>query len=115
MLKTDTNTYMEDNFNREVPNKDDFNRNEKQLNFNKIKGAITELNDGEKFCSITLNVGHENIRQVNLVIKKASFDAIKDKFTLGDKVFIKYYLTSRFKNGRWYTMANVLAVDVQID
>jgi hypothetical protein len=52
---------------------------------------------------------------VNLVVKKDSFDKIKDKFKLGDKVFIKYYLTSRFKNGRWYTMANVLAVDIQID
>lgn len=106
---------MEDNFNKEVPNKEDFNRNDKQLNFNKIKGSIVELNDGEKFCSLTLDVGHENIRQVNLVVKKDSFDKIKDKFKLGDKVFIKYYLTSRFKNGRWYTMANVLAVDIQID
>ena len=90
---------------------EDFNKNEKQLNFNKIKGTITEFNDGEKFCSLTLNVGHENIRQVNLVIKKIGFDAIKSKFQIGQKVFVKFYLTSRFKNGRWYTMANVLTVE----
>ena len=82
---------MEEDFNKEVPTKDDFNRNEKQLNFNKIKGSIVELNDGEKFCSLTLDVGHENIRQVNLVVKKVFFDTIKEKFKLGDKVFIKYF------------------------
>jgi len=90
---------------------EDFNKNEKQLNFNRIKGTITELNDGEKFCSITLNIGHENIRQVNLVIKKNGFDAITSKFKIGQKVFATFYLTSRFKNGRWYTMANVLSIE----
>lgn len=106
---------MKQNSNKEVPNKEDFNRNDKQLNFNKIKGNIVELNDGEQFCSLTLDVGHENIRQVNLVVKKISFNDIKGKFRLGDKVFIKYYLTSRFKNGRWYTMAHLLSIDIQID
>lgn len=37
------------------------------------------------------------------------------KIKANDKVFIKYYLTSRFKNGRWYTMANVLSVENQFD
>lgn len=106
---------MEENFNKEALIKDDFNRNDKQLNFNKIKGVIVELNDGERFCSLTLDVGHENIRQVNLIVKKDSFDKIVGQFQLKDKVFIKYYLTSRFKNGRWYTMANLLSVDIQID
>ncbi len=106
---------MGNEFNNEMPNQEDFNRNEKQLNFNKIKGFIAELNDGDRFCSLTLDCGHENVRQVNLVVKKAGFDPIKEKFKIGDKVFIKYYLTSRFKNGRWYTMANVLSVENQFD
>jgi hypothetical protein len=87
------------------------NKNEKQLNFNNIKGIITELNDGDKFCSITLNVGHENVRDANLVMKKTQFEEIKSKFNIGDKVFAKYYLTSHFKNGRWYTMAKTLSVE----
>ncbi len=87
------------------------NKNDKQLNFNNIKGIITEFNDGEKFCSLTLDLGHENIRQVNLVMKKTQFDEIKSKFKMGDKVFAKYYLTSHFKNGRWYTMAKTLSVE----
>ena len=78
---------MEEDFNKEVPTKDDFNRNDKQLNFNKIKGSIVELNDGEKFCSLTLDVGHENIRQVNLVVKKVFFDTIKEKLVGKKKKF----------------------------
>jgi molybdopterin-binding protein len=90
---------------------DAFNKNDRQINFNKIKGTITEMNDGEKFCSITLNVGHENIRQVNLITKKAMFDDIASEFSVGSKVFARFYLTSRWKNDRWYTMANTLSVE----
>ena len=102
---------METINNKEAAKIDEFNRNEKQLNFNNIKGIIAQLNDGDRFCSITLDVGHENIRQVNLVIKKINFDPIASKFKVGEKVFIKFYLTSRFKNERWYTMANVLTAE----
>ncbi len=87
------------------------NKNDKQINFNNIKGIIIELNDGEKFCSLTIDVGHENPRQVNLVMKKTQFDEVKSKFKISDKVFAKYYLTSHFKNGRWYTMAKLLSVE----
>jgi hypothetical protein len=94
-------------------NKDKFNRNDKQLNFNKIKGTISELNSGEKFCSVTLLVGHENLREVNVVVKKSDYEYISQKFSIGSRVYIKYYLTSRFKHGRWYTMANSLSMDSQ--
>lgn len=95
---------------------EDFNKNEKQHNFNQIKGVITELNDGEKFCNMTLTVGHENPRSVNLAIKKVAFDAYKEVHKLGDKVLVKFYISSRNKsyNGekpRWSTMANVLQID----
>jgi hypothetical protein len=88
-----------------------FNRNDKQSRFNEIKGAITEKNDGEEWCSITINVGHENPRLVNFSIKKPHFDIINEEFLLGNKVVVSFYLTSRFKNGRWYTIANALQVD----
>lgn len=88
-----------------------FNKNEKQMHFNQVKGIISELNDGERFCSLTLDVGHENVRQVNLVMKKPQFDVIKKSFALKDKVCVRYYITSRNKNSRWYTMANVLEVN----
>lgn len=90
----------------------DFNKNDRQLNFNKVKGTLTELNESDTFCSITLLVGHENTRSVNLVCKNSVFQSLKEKIKIGDKVFAKFYLSSRFKNGRWYTMANILTLDL---
>ena len=89
-----------------------FNRNEKQLNFNQIKGVLSEKNDGEKFCNITIKCGHENVREINLVIKKENYDKICGDKQLGDKVNIKFYLSSRRREkGGWYTMANVLTLE----
>jgi hypothetical protein len=88
----------------------DFNRNEKQLFFNQIKGYIHEINVDGDWCSVTLNVGHESVRFVNLSMKKVEYDKVKDNHKIGDKVFIRFYLTSRFKNERWYTVANILQI-----
>lgn len=88
----------------------DFNKNEKQLYFNQIKGKITELNDGDKFCSITLSVGHENVRDVNFIVKKIAFDNIKNNFNVGEKVSVQYYPVSRKKLERWYSMNNLLDI-----
>ena len=89
---------------------DNFSKNEKQFKFNEIKGVIIELNDAEKFCSVTLSVGHENIRNVNLTMKKNKFDEIKQLIEVGDKVCVFYYIVSRNKNQRWYTTANLLEI-----
>ena len=86
------------------------NKNDKQLYFNKIKGTIAELNSGDVYCSITLKVGHENTRLVNFTIKKAEFLELTKSKQIGDKITILFFLTSKHKNGRWYTMANVLDV-----
>jgi hypothetical protein len=83
-------------------------KNDKQIYYNQIKGRIIELNDAEKYCSITLEVGHENPRNVNLVLKKHQFDEIIKSYKDGDSITLRFFLSSRFKNGRWYTMANVL-------
>jgi hypothetical protein len=90
---------------------DSFNRNDKQLFFNQIKGAIHEITMDGDWCSITLNVGHESPRFVNLSMKKVEYDKVKENHLIGDKVLIRFYLTSRFKNERWYTVANVLQID----
>ena len=87
-----------------------FNKNDKQFHFNEVRGLLTEVNDGEKYCSITLELGHENTRQVNIVLKKAQFDAVMSPFSVGEKISVKYYLVSRFKNSRWYTSANFLEI-----
>ena len=86
------------------------NKNDRQVYFNQIKGIIEELNEGDSFCSITLKVGHENTRLVNLTIKKPYFDEVCKVRKIGDRVTVRFYISSRNKNNRWYTMANVLDV-----
>ena len=88
---------------------DSFNKSDKQRIFTEIKGNIIELNDGEKFCSVTISVGHTNKRKVNLSCKKEQFDQVVKDHSLGDKVCLRYFLSSR-KKERWYTMANILEV-----
>lgn len=91
---------------------EDFNRNDKQQFFSTIKGVLKEIQKGDKFSSITLEVGHERPRLVNLVIKNILFEKIKDDLIVENKLSIAYYLTSRKTLDRWSTMANVLTVRV---
>jgi len=88
-----------------------FNKNDKQVFFNQVKGTLSEINQGDKFCNITLNVGHENIRQVNLVMKRYQFDNLMNGLNQGDKVCARFYITSRKKLDRWFTTANLLSIN----
>jgi hypothetical protein len=85
-------------------------KNDKQIYFNQVKGTITELNSSDDFCSITLEVGHENTRNVNLNMKKFQFDKIEKDLDLGSKIVARFYIVSRKKNDRWYTSANLLDI-----
>jgi len=85
-------------------------KTDKQVYFNQVKGVIDELNDSDTFCNITLSVGHNTTRQVNLVAKKELFQDICTKYKIGEWVGFKFFISSRFKHGRWYTMANILEV-----
>jgi hypothetical protein len=87
------------------------NKNEKQLNFNQIKGIVTEINEGEIFSSITLNVGHETKRYINVVFKTTILDSIKSKVQIEDKVAVKYYLASYNNFSKWKTLAHLLFID----
>jgi len=89
----------------------DFNKNDKQLFFNQVKGTIYEIDTTNDWCSVTLSVGHENSRLLNFSIKKKDYLPIENNFLVNDKVTIKFFLTSRFKNGRWHTTANIIAID----
>lgn len=88
----------------------DFNKNDKQAYFNQIRGEVTEINNDTDWCSLTLKVGHENCRFVNLVAKKINFDKYVGETKIGDKVCVFFYLTSKFKSGRYYTSAHILQV-----
>lgn len=85
-------------------------KNTKQLQYNQVKGIIEELNDGEVFCNLTISVGHENTRKINLVCKKENFQDLKNKIKIGDKVCAKFYISSKYKHERWYTTASLLEI-----
>jgi Domain of unknown function (DUF3127) len=86
------------------------NKNDKQLYFNQVKGSIKEICIDEKFCNVVILAGHENPRDVSFVCKTYEYKERFSHLKIGDKVSIKFYLTSRFKNGRWYTNANALDI-----
>jgi len=90
---------------------EDFNKNDKQHNFCQIKGKIIEINDGEKFGSLTLEVGHEKPRSVNLILKKTMLEDIQKKHSINDRVRVGFYISSKNKEGKWRTMANVLFIE----
>ena len=86
-------------------------KNERQIYYNQVKGVVTEINEEELYCSITLDVGHENVRSVNLSMKRVQFDSLCKNLFLGQKVLAKFYVVSRKKTGRWYTSANILDLE----
>jgi len=90
------------------------NKNKLQKYFNQQRGIINEINDAEKYCSITLTCGHERTRPANFAVKKAFFiEKIKDKFKIGEKVSIRFYVTSHKNNNKWHT--NCHLIDIQYD
>jgi hypothetical protein len=91
---------------------DGFNKNDKQRHFNKIKGRITEINDGNEYCSLTVAVGHENPRNVNFSCKKEKFAELCGNLKVDDKVCVIFFPSSRFKNERWYNSLIILKVEV---
>lgn len=89
----------------------EFNKNGKQTFFNQVRGVITELNTSDEFCSVTLNCGHENGKNVNLVTKRPHFDRLASKHKVGDKVLCHFHVASHYKHGRWYTSAILLDIN----
>lgn len=90
-----------------------FNKNQLQLYFNQIKGEILEINFDEFFSSVTIKVGHNNSRVVNLVAKTITFNNLIKNLQVGDKIIAKYFLSSNKKNERYYTTATLLEIQKQ--
>jgi hypothetical protein len=90
-------------------------KNDKQAYFNQIKGEVLELNktDGS-YHNITLKVGHEKPRSVNLMIHKDEYVRLIEAqdVKLGERICAKFYLKSRKReNGYWFTIACILDVE----
>lgn len=88
--------------------------NQKQIVFNQVRGVISEINLEPDYCSITLEVGHANMRNVNLCAKTIYFEQMIKGYKLGDKVNAQFYIASNKKHNRWYTTANILSLDKDI-
>jgi ABC-type transport system involved in Fe-S cluster assembly fused permease/ATPase subunit len=87
------------------------NKNDTQTEFNQVKGILVEVNPPtNSFGSITLEVGKTTKRMANLICKSDTLIGIKDKIRVGDLAMVTFYITSKFKNDRWYTIANVLQI-----
>jgi hypothetical protein len=86
-------------------------KNDRQIYYNQVRGVITEKEEGDVYCSITLKVGHENFRLVNLSMKRNQYDLLCKDLTVGEKILAKFYVVSRKKSERWYTSANLLDVE----
>jgi hypothetical protein len=83
-------------------------KSDKQIFFNQVKGVVEEILTDERFTTVALKVGHENHRNIALVSKNDYFDKFKDILILGQKVTIRFYISSRKKHDRWYTTATIL-------
>ena len=90
----------------------DFNKNEKQLYFNQIKGELVEISKQEKFSYIVLSVGHENKRLICLHIKNEYFDELLKDRSIGNKVSVRFYLRSIKRDKGWSTMANAITINL---
>jgi len=89
----------------------EFQSNSKQQKFNEIRGCIAEINDHEKYCSLTILCGHENPRSVNISVKKSAFEPIKYKHKIGDVVVCSFYVVSNKRNERWFTSINLINIE----
>ena len=85
--------------------------NQKQIVYNQVRGVISEINFDPDYCSITLEVGHSNKRNINLCSKAIYFEPMIQSFLVGDKVNALFYIASNKKHSRWYTTANLLGLE----
>lgn len=87
-------------------------KNNLQLYFNQVKGEVVEVEYGERFSNLTVKVGHNNPRLVNLVAKTETFKLLTNNIKIGDNIVAKFYLSSNKKNERYYTTATLLQADI---
>ena len=86
-------------------------KNDKQIYFNRVKGNVSEIEINPEFSSITLNVGHANMRQVNLCFKTSFKESLIKNIQSGDSVVAQFYISSNKKHDRWYTTATLLSLE----
>jgi hypothetical protein len=88
---------------------------DKQKNYNNVKGELVEIdnNNENPYWSVTLSLGHNKIRKLNLCNKAEVVRQIIDsaQIKLGDRVTALFFVRSSFKNEKYYTTAILLGLD----
>ena len=82
----------------------------KQVYYNRIKGRIAEINNTKDFPSVTLKVGHAKTRHINVLFKPAQIENLNLNYNVNDDICLSFFVSSRFKHGRWYTMCNCIEI-----
>lgn len=90
-------------------------KHDRQIYFNRVKGVLMEIDRGVDFSSITLKVGHSNIRHVNLCFKKVYEPEFTNDLVEGQSYSASFYISSNKKNGRWYTNATLLKIEKVVE
>ena len=87
---------------------------DKQKNYNNVRGDIIEINNNPQnpYWSVTLSLGHNKMRKLNLSNKAEIVKQILDstQTKIGDRVTALFFVSSSFKNEKYYTSANLLGL-----
>jgi hypothetical protein len=87
-------------------------KNPNQKNYNSVQGKINQIiKNTDSFYSIVLLVGHENPRFVCIRATSSQYERIENNFKVDDFVKCLFYINSKYKNGVWYTTANLIKIE----
>lgn len=88
---------------------------DKQKNYNNVKGEIIEINNNPQnpYWSVTLSLGHDKVRKLNMSNKAERVQQILNSINakVGDRVTAVFFVSSLFKNDKYYTTANLLGLE----
>lgn len=89
----------------------EFNKNDKQVFFNQVRGRCHELKDSGNYGNVVIQVGHNNPRFCSFSFKKEQLEEVKKHYTVGNKVLIKFFISSHKRGETWITSANLLSIE----
>ena len=87
-----------------------YSKNDQQIYFNQIRGILESFSKGDNFINLVLKVGHEKPRHVAFVGKMEKYADFEKFLTIGSKIIVHFFPSSKEKNQFWYTSLNILEI-----
>ena len=83
-----------------------------QKTFNELIGRLYDIIHGENYTTVVLHVGKSNPRIVALAAKNEAFEQMckQNPININQVVKVKFYISSREANNRYYTNAHILEI-----